>query len=85
MQVFRMIRHHVPCCSVEHSSMPKAKQHSLQSLADSEFLALSALVCWRFLGDSAFPKKLSPQWIPTSVDSEDSIIGTLCTVHVNSI
>ena len=27
------------------------------------------------LGDSAFPKKLSPQWIPASVDLEDSIIG----------
>ena len=27
------------------------------------------------LGDSAFHKKLSPQQIPVSVDSEDSIIG----------
>ena len=45
-----------------------------ESPMDSKFLALSALVCWRFLGDSAFHKKLSPQWIPVSVDLEDSIV-----------
>ena len=42
---------------------------------DSEFPNYSALVCWRFLGDSAFHKKLSPCQIPVSVDLEDSIIG----------
>ena len=31
-----------------------------ESLIDSEFPTYSALVCWRFLGDSAFHKKLSP-------------------------
>ena len=48
---------------------------SLESYVDSEFLIRSASVHWRSLGDSAFPKKLSPQQIPTSIDSEDSIIG----------
>ena len=51
---------------------------SSESHADSEFLALSALVCWRFFGDSAFPKKLGPQQIPASVDLEDSIIDIWC-------
>ena len=46
-----------------------------ESYADSEFLTFSALVCWRFLRDSAFPKKLSSQQIPASVDLEDPIIG----------
>ena len=31
-----------------------------------------------FLGDSAFPNKLSPQQIPASVDLEDSIIDIWC-------
>ena len=31
-----------------------------ESSLDSEFLTFSALVCWRFLGDSVFHKKLSP-------------------------
>ena len=47
-----------------------------ESPVDSEFPAYSALVCWRFLGDSAFHKKLSPQQIPMSVDLEDSIIAS---------
>ena len=34
---------------------------------DSEFPTFSALVCWRFFGDSAFHKKLSPQQIPMSI------------------
>ena len=46
-----------------------------ESPIDSEFPTFSALVCWKFFGDSAFHKKLSPQWIPVSVDSEDSIIA----------
>ena len=46
-----------------------------ESPMDSEFPASSALVCWRFFGDSAFHKKLSPWQIPASVDLEDSIIG----------
>ena len=36
--------------------------------------ATLSTVCWRFLGDFAFPKKLSPQQIPASVDLEDSIV-----------
>ena len=47
-----------------------------ESPVDSEFPIFLALVCWRFFGDSAFHKKLSPQQIPTSVDLEDSIIAT---------
>ena len=47
-----------------------------ESPTDSEFPTYSALVCWRFLGDSAFHKKLSPQQIPISVDLEDPIIAT---------
>ena len=46
-----------------------------ESPIDSEFPTYSALVCWRFLGDSAFHKKLGPQQIPVSVDLEDSIVG----------
>ena len=46
-----------------------------ESPMDSKFLTFSALVCWRFLGDSAFHKKLSPQQIPVSVDLEDSIVA----------
>ena len=41
---------------------------------DIDRLTLSALVCWRFFGDSAFHKKLSPERIPMSVDLEDSIV-----------
>ena len=48
---------------------------SLESYVDSEFLTRSASVHWRSLGDSAFPKKLSPQQIPVSIDLGDSIIG----------
>ena len=48
---------------------------SLESYGDSEFLTHSDSVCWRSLGGSAFPKKLSPQQIPVSIDLEDSIIG----------
>ena len=48
-----------------------------ESLIDSEFPASSALVYWRFFGDSAFHKKLSPWQIPMSIDLEDSIIVLL--------
>ena len=47
-----------------------------ESPIDSEFPTYSALVCWRFLGDSAFHKKPSPQQIPISIDLEDSIIAS---------
>ena len=50
-----------------------------ESPIDSEFPTFSALVCWKFFGDSAFHKKLSPQWIPMSVDLEDSIIESAKT------
>ena len=46
-----------------------------ESPIDSEFPTFLALVCWRFFGDSAFHKKLSPHQIPVSVDLEDSIIA----------
>ena len=48
---------------------PKHMNPMLQNM-----LVFSASVCWRFLGDSAFHKKLGPQQIPVSVDSEDPII-----------
>ena len=49
---------------------------AINSLLGSSFESfLSVLVYWRSLGDSSFPKKLSPWQIPVSVDLEDSIIG----------